>query len=228
MRIGGFQKFTMSDFPGHISAILFTTGCNFRCPYCHNPELVLPERFRPDINIEEIFAFLDRRAGKLDGVVITGGEPTLHNDLPDLIQDIKNLGYDVKLDTNGTNPEMIYELFQKGLLDYVAMDYKAPAKKFYRVAGIDDYNNYFQKIQETLVLLITSNIDYEIRTTVAEDLLDAKDIKRIREEIGSVKKHYLQKYEPGKTLDPNLSGRTQESNIDLKKLAGKMENVFIR
>lgn len=233
MRIGGFQKFSMSDFPARLSAILFTTGCNFRCPYCHNPELVLPEKFKADINIDEIFGFLNRRVGKLDGVVITGGEPTLHDDLPDLIYSIKELGYDIKLDTNGTNPEMLYELFQEGLLDYVAMDYKAPMDKYHSVTGIsEDYYNYLNKIQESLILLITSNIDYEIRTTVAESLLDKDDIKQIGEEIGNVNKHYLQKFDStGKILDPhfkNISQNSREHHEELQNLVQEMENVYLR
>ena len=231
MRIGGFQKFSMSDFPGRISAILFTTGCNFRCPYCHNPELVLPEKFNPDINIKEIFAFLDRRIGKLDGVVITGGEPTLHDDLPDLISNIKDLGYDVKLDTNATNPAMIYELLREELLDYIAMDYKAPMENYHIATGLkDDYKDYKSKIQETLVLLMTSNIDYEIRTTVAEQILNSDDIKQIRNEVGEACKHYLQKFEPGKTLDPNFSQAegSQKHHQELEKLVQETENLFIR
>ncbi|MCF7886170.1 MAG: anaerobic ribonucleoside-triphosphate reductase activating protein [Candidatus Marinimicrobia bacterium] len=228
MRIGGFQKFSMSDFPDKISAILFTTGCNFRCPYCHNPELVLPEKYRSDINIGEIFSFLEDRIGKLDGVVITGGEPTLHDDLPDLIENIKEMNYAVKLDTNGTNPEMIYELLQKELVDYIAMDYKAPLEKYSQVCGINnDYNHYLEKIQETLILLITSNIDYEIRTTVAPQILDKNDIQQIREEIGQVKKHYLQNLESGNTLDPQFCNNSSEK-LDLKKLAVGMRNVYVR
>ena len=231
MRIGGFQKFSMSDFPGHISAILFTTGCNFRCPYCHNSELVLPEKFNPDINTEEIFAFLDRRVGKLDGVVITGGEPTLQDDLPAFIRNIKDLGYDVKLDTNATNPVMIYELLQEELVDYIAMDYKAPMDKYLDATGLtEDYQNFKGKVQETLTLLITSNIDYEIRTTVAEQILDKDDIKQIRREICPVNKHFLQKFEPGKTLDPSFSKAqdSQKHQQELEELSENSDNLYIR
>ena len=232
MRIGGLQKFSMSDFPGKLSAIIFTTGCNFRCPYCHNPELVLPEKFAMAINLGEVFSFLKQRVGKLDGVVFSGGEPTLHEDLPDIIRSIKKLGFAVKLDTNGTNPEMLYNLMQEELVDYVAMDYKAPAEKYSLVTGRPEkYGNFIDKVQESLVLLITSNIDYEIRTTVAGQLLDEDDIQEIRSELGDVKKHYLQKFEPGKTLDPNfgkLPSKSSSSELVLEDLAKDMKNVFVR
>ncbi|MGC9053845.1 MAG: anaerobic ribonucleoside-triphosphate reductase activating protein, partial [Candidatus Hydrogenedens sp.] len=126
MKIGGFQPFSLSDFPNCVSAIVFTQGCNFRCPFCHNPSLVLPELFLPPIPEEALIAFLNERKGKLDGVVITGGEPTIQSDLMKFVSEIKGLGYKVKLDTNGSNPEILKELIENNLLDYVAMDVKAP------------------------------------------------------------------------------------------------------
>jgi pyruvate formate lyase activating enzyme len=135
MRIGGLEKFTLADYDDHLSATVFTQGCNFRCPYCHNPELVDAHRFEPPIPEEDVLDFLARRRGQLDGVCISGGEPTLHADLPAFCRRVKALGYDVKLDTNGTNPDMLALLLRERLVDYVAMDYKAPLAKYGLMCG---------------------------------------------------------------------------------------------
>ncbi|OQX50761.1 MAG: anaerobic ribonucleoside-triphosphate reductase activating protein [Candidatus Cloacimonas sp. 4484_209] len=133
MKIGGFQKVSLIDYPGKICAIVFTRGCNFRCPYCHNPELVLPENYSPLIPEEEIFSFLEKRRGKLDAVEITGGEPTLQEDLTEFIRKIKEMGFLVKLDTNGSFPSVLEKVIYSGLVDYIAMDVKAPLEKYRQV-----------------------------------------------------------------------------------------------
>jgi pyruvate formate lyase activating enzyme len=135
MKIGGLQKFSLLDYPGKISAVVFTQGCNFRCPYCHNPELVDPERFQECIPEDEIFAFLETRRGKLEAVTVTGGEPTIQNGLSSFVRRIKDMGFMVKLDTNGSRPEVLEELIRHKLIDYIAMDIKAPLEKYEAVTG---------------------------------------------------------------------------------------------
>lgn len=138
MRIGGLQKVTLLDYPGKVACTVFLPGCNLRCPYCHNPSLVLPGQETENISPESLLAFLNTRRGKLDGVCVTGGEPTLHRDLPELLGQIRDLCFSVKLDTNGTNPEMLASLLQTGVLDYVAMDIKnSPARYAQTCGGID-------------------------------------------------------------------------------------------
>ena len=128
MVIAGFQKVSLSDFPGKISAIVFTQGCNFRCRYCHNPELVDPARYAAPLAVDAVLDFLAGRVGRIQGVVVTGGEPTLHADLPGLLARIKSLGLAVKLDTNGSRPDVLEEVFRQGIVDYIAMDIKAPPR----------------------------------------------------------------------------------------------------
>ncbi|MBR4355786.1 MAG: anaerobic ribonucleoside-triphosphate reductase activating protein, partial [Elusimicrobiaceae bacterium] len=137
MKFGGLIKFTLIDFPGRPAAVIFTQGCNFRCRYCHNPELVYPHLFTEPVPQEEIMSFLQRRQGTLEGVVVSGGEPTLHDDLPAFMASVKALGYALKLDTNGSRPDMIQELIDKKLVDYIAMDLKAPLEKYALITGVD-------------------------------------------------------------------------------------------
>jgi len=135
MIIGGFQKFSLIDYPGKICAIIFTRGCNFRCRYCHNPELVIPEKYAPEISLSEIYDFLENRRGKLDAVSITGGEPTLQPDLIKTMKKIKDMGFLIKLDSNGSHPEVLEEVVNKKLADYLAMDVKAPLKDYAKIVG---------------------------------------------------------------------------------------------
>lgn len=199
--IGGLQKSSLIDYPGKISAVIFTQGCNFRCPYCHNPELVNGERETGNRRNEHVFEFLKRRVNKLDGVVITGGEPTLHDDLPEFIKQVKDLGFAVKLDTNGINPEMLQKLIDEKLIDYVAMDIKAP---------IDSYSDVVcvkvnaEKILKSIEILKNSNIDYEFRTTVVKSQLSCADFEKIGALIQGAKIYYLQRFLPTKTLDESF------------------------
>lgn len=193
MKIGGFQKFSLIDYPGKIAAVIFTQGCNFRCPYCHNPELVLPELFEKEIPLNEIMEFLKFRKEKLDGVVVTGGEPTLQADLSEVLRDIKNLGYSIKLDTNGTNPEVIKELIDKKLIDYIAMDIKAPFEKYDELSGIESDIN---KIKQSIRVIMISGIDYEFRTTVVKYLLTEKDVELLKSEFSNAKRYVLKDFNP--------------------------------
>ena len=177
MKLGGLIKFTLIDFPGRPAAVVFTQGCNFRCRYCHNPELVYPHMFSAPMPEEELFSFLKRRQGTLEGVVITGGEPTLHEDILDFTAKIKNMGFAVKWDTNGTRPDVLREAYARKLLDYVAMDLKAPLEKYSVITGVD-FNPAVLK--ESMKLIKESGIPYQFRTTYDKEVLTDDDIAAIR------------------------------------------------
>ena len=189
MDIGGLQKFSLADFPGTIAAIVFCRGCNFRCPYCHNPELVDPRRYATPISQTEIFQFLSLRKGQLQGVVVTGGEPTLHGDLPDFLSGIRDLGFSIKLDTNGSNPRLLKAILEEGLLDYIAMDIKAPLASYGRVAGVSVRTG---DIEKSIALIIKSGIPHEFRTTYLEPLLSLQDVKEITELVRGCRLFVLQ------------------------------------
>ncbi len=222
-RVGGFQKFTLIDFPGKPACIVFTQGCNFRCRYCYNVELVLPERFGPTIPIEEVFSFLEERRGLLEGVVITGGEPTIQKGLDGFVERVKEMGYAVKLDTNGSLPHVLRKLLERGLLDYVAMDVKAPLEKYEEVCGV---KVDVSKIAESIEIIKTSGIDHEFRTTVVKGQLNWEDILKIAELLKGSKRYYLQKFIPGKTLDPSFSKRTTYSNEEFSSMVNSIKQHF--
>jgi len=206
--IGGLQKSSLIDYPEKISAIIFTQGCNFKCPYCHNPELI---KFSTDSSIDEsvLFNFLKTRINKLDAVVITGGEPTLHKGLPEFIKQIKDLGFLVKLDTNGTNPEMLQELLDKKLIDYVAMDIKAPIERYPEIvcAKVDT-----EAVLKSIEILKSSGVDFEFRTTVVKSQLLHEDFEKIGELINGSEKYYLQKFVPTKVLNEEFLKETTYSD----------------
>lgn len=209
-KIGGFQKTTFLDYPEKIACIVFTTGCNFRCGYCHNPELFKSELV---LTVPAFFDFLKSRKGKLDGVVITGGEPTLQNGLEDFIKEIKNLEFLVKLDTNGTNPKILEYLLNLNLLNYVAMDIKAPLDKYKKITNVDFD---IQKIKDSINLIKNSEIDYEFRTTVVKSQLSFEDFKSIGMLLEGAKKYYLQKFVASKILDGALMSAETYSDEEFK------------
>lgn len=190
--ICGFSKLTMNDFDGKISATIFLGTCNFRCPFCHNSGLVLDVNSQPREKFEDILAYLKTRRGVIEAVCVTGGEPTLYPDLEEMITKIKELGYIVKLDTNGTNPDVIKNLYEKKLIDYVAMDIKNSLRKYPITVGKAsiDLNN----IKESINFLMNSGIDYEFRTTIVRELHDADDIQAIGMMLRGAKKYFLQKF----------------------------------
>ena len=208
MQIGGLQKLTLIDFPGKLACTVFCLGCNFRCPFCYNPELVLPKKIRNQPRILErlFFNFLKERKGLLEGVTIGGGEPTIYKDLPDFIKKIKKLDYLVKLDTNGSNPRMLKDLIDQKLVDYVAMDIKAPKERYYEVVDRPKKENakLVKDVEKSIKILKDSNIDFEFRTTVIPIILEKDDILRIARWIEPAKKYYLQNFRPEKTLDPKF------------------------
>ncbi len=224
MIFGGFQKITLIDYPGKIAATVFTVGCNFLCPYCHNPELVDPEKIKnqPRVSEREILEFLATRQGLLEGVCVTGGEPTLQNDLPEFIKQIKDLGFLVKLDTNGSNPQMLEGLLRERLLDFVAMDIKAPLEKYKKIVGEKVNLEDIQRSTE----LARSAPDYEFRTTVLPSLLSSKDILSIGRWLQGSKKYYLQQFKPTKTLNSAFMNAKPFDWEKLVKLRGFLEIFF--
>ena len=200
--IGGVQKLSLVDYPGHVAAALFLAGCNMRCGYCHNPELVLPERLAPSIPVSEVILFLQSRVGRLDGVVISGGEPTIHDELPELCWMIKRLGFDVKLDTNGTRPEMVRAMIDEGLIDFVAMDVKGPLEKYVEIAArpID-----LEAIVNNVRLMIDSGVGHEFRTTIVREQLEVADFEKIGELVKGAKRFALQHFRTGTTISPKFA-----------------------
>ncbi len=200
MLIKGLQPLTLLDYPGKPSAIIFLFGCNMRCGYCQNPGLVLQSKCEyKTISEDEVMGFLDSRVGLLEGVVITGGEPCLNKDLPRFIRKIKQKGFCVKLDSNGFNPEMLKLLVSEKLVDYIAMDVKAPLGK-YKTATNSNVNT--EKILESIEFIKTSGVEHEFRTTVVPTLLDESDLVEIGKLVEGAKAYYLQQFENKTTLDP--------------------------
>jgi len=212
MRIGGFQKLSLLDYPGKLSAIIFTLGCNFRCPFCYVPHLVLPEMMKKikEIPVEYVLAYLKKRKRFLDAVVVSGGEATMHSDLPDLLKQIKSMGYLVALETNGSNNRMLRQLISDGLVDYVEMDLKAPLEfnKYNRAVGGVLTEETFKNVRESVEMLLASSIDYEFRTTLVKEIHTKEDILKICRSIKGAKRYYLQNfrrtglYVGGKELTP--------------------------
>lgn len=198
MRIGGLQRTTLVDFPGKVAATVFTQGCNLRCPYCHNPELVLPTQFGPTMPEEEFFDFLGKRQGKLDGICITGGEPTLQADLQPFLLRIKEMGFLVKLDSNGSRPDLFEKIFADGSVDYIAMDIKSPLERYHETVGVPaSLQHNFEK---SIALIINGSIDYEFRTTVTKPLLSPQDMPAIGTAIKGAKRYFLQNFVRSKHL----------------------------
>lgn len=190
MEFVGLDKMSMLDYEDYVSAVIFAPKCNFRCPFCHNGDSVLNSSV--EIPFTEILAYLESRKGLLDAVVVTGGEPTLMPDLEDKIRQIKELGYQVKLDTNGTNPELLKRLIDKKLIDYVAMDIKNSKEKYALTAGCKFVD--LEKIKQSIDIIKNSGIRYEFRTTLVKEFHDFSDIKGIGELVKGAKKLYLQKF----------------------------------
>lgn len=230
MRLGGYQKMTLIDYPGKIATTVFTVGCSFRCSFCHNPELVLASRFAsPDDTEEEFFSFLERRKGKLEGVCVTGGEPTIQPDILNFIKRIKDMGFSVKLDSNGTRPDVLKKIIDQKLVDYIAMDLKHVPEKYRDITGIDPD---IERIKLSVRLIMSGKIDYEFRTTVVPGFHSEKDFDKIADWIRGAKRYYLQEFRSGVVLDPKLMEKAKKKSIDLekiKKIIGKrVEKVEIR
>lgn len=193
MNIQGFQKTTLLDFPEHLAATIFLGGCNFRCPFCHNGELVLTPNATPPLSLSDILAYLEKRKGILEGVCITGGEPTLEKELPFLLKEIKALDYKIKLDTNGYCPDLLKQLVEEKLIDYVAMDIKNCPQKYPETTGLSTIN--VDNIEKSVDYLLKGTLPYEFRTTIVKELHVEKDIHIIGEWLKGAQKYFLQSYE---------------------------------
>lgn len=212
MQIGGLQKTSLLDFPEKISAIVFTQGCNFRCGYCHNPELIVMKN-TDNYTTDGVLEFLKTRRGKLDGVVITGGEPCLQNGLIEFIEKVKEEGFLVKLDSNGMMPDVLARALP--LVDYVAMDIKAPLAKYPDIVRVKVDTN---KIRKSISMIMQSGVDYEFRTTVVKSQLSYSDFEEIGQLIKGAKRYYLQKFVPSKTLDEKMMSETTYSSEEFEKI----------
>ena len=222
MQIRGLQKLTLLDFPERLACTVFLGGCNFRCPFCHNASLVMRPSECGEISEEELFSFLEGRRGKLAGVCITGGEPTLYPTLPTFISKIRALGFAIKLDTNGTNPEMLASLIDSGMLDYVAMDIKSSREAYATVAGVPTLD--IQKIEESVQILLSGRVDYEFRTTVVKPYHSVEDIRKIGQWIKGAKKYFLQSFvDSGDLISDEVSGFSEPEMQ--KMLDAARENV---
>ena len=209
MRIQGIQKVTLLDYPDHVACTLFLAGCNFRCPFCHNASLVTRIDPENDVPYGEVMAYLRKRAGILDGVCITGGEPLLARDLEEFIREIRELGYLVKLDTNGSSPEKLKSLVEKGLLDYVAMDIKNTPEKYGMTIGIDGYDP--SAVMESAAYLLSGAVPYEFRTTVVREFHKRDDFRAIGEWLAGAEKYFLQGFvDSGDLIRPGLRGYSRE------------------
>lgn len=238
MFIGGLQKFTLIDYPGKIAAVVFTMGCNFRCPYCHNPEVVDPQKINYEnrIKTEEIFEFLNSRKNDLDGVCITGGEPTLQSGLTDFIKKIKEKGFLVKVDTNASHPKIVEDLSQKKLVDYWAVDLKTSPEK-YKI--LTRKNNITKNISDSINIIMKSDVEIELRTTVTPGVVDAADFNDITEWINKINpkifsklyRYSIQNFRPEITLNKEFTKVKPYSKEDLENIAGKIKeycgNVII-
>lgn len=232
MRIGGLQKLTLLDYPGKTACIVFLQGCNFRCPYCHNSGLVLIDPEEETVSEEEFFKYLKKRQGILDGVVVTGGEPLLHKEIVPFLEKIKELGYSVKLDTNGTNPALLKEVCRNGLIDYVAMDIKHAPDKYEQAIGVCRID--MNKVKESAAFLMEGTIDYEFRTTLVKGIHTYGDMEQMAEWISGSKKYYLQNFKDSGSLigtnNQNISmdSFTEEELTEFKRIAKQNLNVIVR
>ncbi|MFH1309566.1 MAG: anaerobic ribonucleoside-triphosphate reductase activating protein [Candidatus Omnitrophota bacterium] len=237
MMIAGLQKLSLVDYPGHLSTVVFLQGCNFNCGYCQNPDLIRSEK-QFDFSKKNFFDFIQRRKGTIEGVVISGGEPTIHNDLPEFIEKIKKLNFKIKLDTNGSNPEQLEFLLRSRMLDYVAMDIKT---SFSRYSLVSSQKEIATKVLESIRLLLFSTISYEFRTTCVPTVVDDADFIEIGKKVKKAQRYCLQQFRPMVVNDEVFSKITPYSNekiygfrnileefvekVDIRGLVGDTGNV---
>jgi pyruvate formate lyase activating enzyme len=230
MDVKGFIDVSFVDWDGKISAVMFLPNCNFRCPFCHNLNLVLNPENLETIPFEHIQSQLETQRGWIDGVCITGGEPTLHSNLPELCSRLKQMGFLVKLDTNGTNPAMLKELVNKGLIDYVAMDIKAPltVEKYSRASGVKA-EKLLEKVKESIECLLESSMDYEFRTTVVPTLHEVEDIRQICRSLAGCRKYVLQKFDVSlgkETLNPEFMKLKPFTDEEMQKFLDEAQKLI--
>ncbi len=230
MIIGGLQKTSAIDYPGKVSCVIFCAGCNFHCPYCHNADLLTGNR-SPYMSYEAFFDFLEKRRGFLEAVVITGGEPSLGTDLPDLCKDIKRLGMAVKLDTNGSRPSVVSDLLEKGLVDYLAMDVKTVPEKYPGLLAAKDFDP--ENIRRSINIIKASGLDYEFRTTCVKPFVDEDILKQIARLVAGAPLYVLQKCRLENVLSPEffdgIAGYTDQDLEAFRDLTAEtVERCFVR
>ncbi|MBE6794720.1 MAG: anaerobic ribonucleoside-triphosphate reductase activating protein [Ruminococcaceae bacterium] len=215
MKIEALQKLTLLDYPGKMAATVFTYGCNMRCPFCHNA-LLVTEESSGGIDAEEILSFLSKRKGMLEGVCVTGGEPLMQPDVEDFLRNIKDMGYSVKLDTNGTFPKKLKDMVRKGLVDYVAMDIKNCRDKYALTAGKKLLD--LSSIDESIRFLLSGEVEAEFRTTVVKNFHEAEDLLKITDWISGCDRYFLQQFvDSGNLIDPSLSGYSDDELLTIYK-----------
>lgn len=220
MKIGGVQRISLIDYPGRIGTILFTQGCNFRCPYCHNPELVDPGRYGAETPVEEVWSFLEQRRGKIEAVVVSGGEPTLQKELPDFLEKIKAMGYLTKVDTNGSQPAVLERLIRDKLVDYLAMDVKGPLERYEAIvsAAADT-----ARIAESMALILDSGIDHEFRTTVVRSQMRLDELPTLAKKIKNARLYVLQSFVASKVLDAAFLSEESYSSEEFAGVRADLE-----
>ena len=223
MRISGLQKMTLLDYPGLVACTVFTGGCNLRCPFCHNASLVLPERSADETDEAEVFRFLEKRQGMLDGVAVTGGEPLLHADLPDFLRRIRALGYRIKLDTNGTFPDRLRAVVEEGLVDRVAMDVKNAPLLYGKTVGLHRFD--IAPVEHSKDYLLEGHVEYEFRTTVVRGLHTAESLLAAARWIEGAREYYLQQYkDSGDVIRPDALGAFTDD--EMRGLLEKVRTVI--
>jgi len=223
LKIKGFQKISLIDYPGKVCSVIFLAGCNFRCPYCQNPDLIKKPNKIKDIAFERVLNYMIKKRKWIDGICITGGEPTIYNDLPAFIQKVKKKGFLIKLDTNGTNPDMLEHLIRNCLIDYVSMDIKSPLEK-YDIAANTKVNK--SAIRRSVELIKKSGLDYEFRTTVVPTLFKGKDALAIGEWLNGASKFFIQQFRPTVTLNKSYQKKQPYSEAELNELKEIMTPFF--
>ncbi|MGI6078286.1 MAG: anaerobic ribonucleoside-triphosphate reductase activating protein [Fastidiosipilaceae bacterium] len=224
MRIAGIQKLSLLDYPGQLACTIFTSGCNFACPFCHNPSLVLPELFPPPISVSEVLAFLEDRRSVLDAVCITGGEPLLQPDLAPFLQSVKNLGYLIKVDHNASMPDRLAALIEKGLVDYVAIDIKNEPNSYAETVGLESFDPAV--ILRCLDLLRETNTPFECRTTVVKEFHDSTKLHQLAAWIYPCERYFLQKFSTNNDI---LSSKTLTaySDEEMDKLLSVVSEILL-
>lgn len=223
MLLSGYEKLTLLDYPGKLAAVVFTIGCNFRCPFCHNPELVDLRLAHGETSEDNFFEFLKKRKGILEGVCITGGEPTIQLGILEFIEKIKTLGFLVKLDSNGTRPDVLKKVIEANMVDYIAMDIKnSPEKYRHAVGTVLD----IERIKLSASLIMQSGIEYEFRTTAVPGMHTEQDFEAIAQWIKGANKYYLQEYREGKILDPRLKNKTKGKELNLDRIKEEIKHWF--
>lgn len=228
MKICGLEKMSLVDFDGYVCATVFTGGCNFRCSFCHNSPLVLSHDKLPLLDEEEVLSYLKKRRGVLDAVCVSGGEPTLQKDLPEFLTKIKSLGYKIKLDTNGTAPELIKELFADSLVDYFAMDIKNDRENYANIIGFNSYDT--SSVEKSVDFLMSLGDNYEFRTTIIKEFHNAQNILEIGKWIKGANKYFLQKFKASENcIESNLSAVDDETAKEfLQTLKNYIPSVKLR